>query len=224
MTLTRIGATELLYRRRSRVTGSVLELGVGESPYSYAWQPKVTLDINPLHRPTVVADAHCCPFRDGSFDTVVASQVFEHLSRPWEAAEEVGRILRPGGRIVVAVPFLYWLHEHPADYYRYTEWGIRSLFENQFEIEEICAYGGRFAATWDLLATMTRGSTRLRKGLFVIRSRFLRRLDRGKRRPFTANLLLRMDPKEYPLGYVMTARRRQERPRSAEATCSKTRP
>lgn len=208
MTLTRIGATELLYRERHMVTGVVLELGVGSSPYAEAWDASITLDIDTSLRPTVAADAHFCPFRDGAFDTIVASQVFEHLSRPWLAAGEVARVLRPGGTLLVAVPFLYWLHQHPADYYRYTEWGLRSIFNEWFEISSIQAYGGRFAVVLDMLFSMTRSSRRWRRGLYQLRDQLHERPGRGRRRRLTGSFLLRVAPGEHPLGYVLIARRR----------------
>ena len=117
MTLQRIGATELLYQSRGDISGLTLEIGVGGNPYRDLTSGWISIDIDPRRRPDVVADAHRMPFRDRTFDTVVASQVFEHLHNPREAAVEAARVLRPGGRLLVAVPFLYWLHATPHDYF-----------------------------------------------------------------------------------------------------------
>ena len=67
------------------------------------------------------------PFPDASFDTVLSSSVFEHLRRPQFAFEETARVLASGGALILHVPFYYWLHEEPHDYYRYTEYALRDL-------------------------------------------------------------------------------------------------
>jgi SAM-dependent methyltransferase len=69
------------------------------------------------------------PFVDQSFDTVILSDVLEHVARPAELLGEIGRILAPSGKLLANVPFLYWLHAQPYDYFRYTEHGLRSLLQ-----------------------------------------------------------------------------------------------
>lgn len=75
-------------------------------------------------RPDVFADAAQLPVRDRSFDTVVILEVLEHLQRPREALAEVRRVLTPGGRAIISMPFLYPLHDAPHDYQRYTRHGL----------------------------------------------------------------------------------------------------
>jgi SAM-dependent methyltransferase len=65
----------------------------------------------------------------GSFDIVYSNNVFEHLARPWVAAEVLLALLRPGGLCVTIVPFSQRYHESPGDYFRYTHTGISKLFE-----------------------------------------------------------------------------------------------
>ncbi len=69
-------------------------------------------------------DAHRLPFRAGSFDAAVASQVLEHLHSPAVALSELTRVLRTDGMMLVALPFLYPLHQTPHDYQRLTRWGL----------------------------------------------------------------------------------------------------
>ena len=45
------------------------------------------------------------PFRGGSFDMVVASEIVEHLENPQGAMLEAARVLRPGGYLVVSTPY-----------------------------------------------------------------------------------------------------------------------
>lgn len=76
-------------------------------------------------RPDVLGDAASLPFSDARFDTVMLLDVLEHLARPELALAEARRVLRPGGRLLVTVPFAYPLHDMPHDYQRFTAPGLR---------------------------------------------------------------------------------------------------
>lgn len=69
------------------------------------------------------------PGFSGSFDVIYSNNVFEHFARPWIAAENLYRLLKPGGLCITLVPFAQRYHESPGDYFRYTPQGIISLFE-----------------------------------------------------------------------------------------------
>jgi len=96
-------------------------------------------------RPSVVADAHCLPFKDDTFTVVAMMHVLEHISEPHVVFQEVWRLLIPGGHLFVDVPFLYQLHHQPNDYFRYTPYSLRHLAESSgFEVQEILPSGGYF--------------------------------------------------------------------------------
>ena len=61
------------------------------------------------------------------FDLIIADQVFEHVHRPWAAARNVHKMLRPGGHFLCIVPFLLKVHGYPDDCTRWTENGLRHL-------------------------------------------------------------------------------------------------
>ena len=82
--------------------------------------------------PTFLADAGCSA---DSAAVVYSNNVFEHLKRPWIAAENAYRILKPGGVCITVVPFAQRYHNSPGDYFRYTHTGIASLFESAGPIE-----------------------------------------------------------------------------------------
>ena len=69
------------------------------------------------------------------FDVIYSNNVFEHLERPWLAAANLEKLLKPGGIIITVVPFAQRYHESPGDFFRYTHTGIASLFDaaGQFE-------------------------------------------------------------------------------------------
>ncbi|MEC8558009.1 MAG: class I SAM-dependent methyltransferase [Planctomycetota bacterium] len=108
--------------------GVILNLGAGERTIltGTEW---IGFDIQPHANCEVVGDAHQLPFRDESFDAVHTVSVFEHLRKPWLAAAEIVRVLRPGGFLFCSVPFAYPIHGSPYDFFRYTPDGLLSIFE-----------------------------------------------------------------------------------------------
>ena len=67
------------------------------------------------------------PLKDESVDTVILSDVLEHIYKPEFLLQEIHRILRPQGALLLNVPFLYPEHEKPYDYFRYTEFYYRNI-------------------------------------------------------------------------------------------------
>ncbi len=120
--------------------GTILNLGSGERSV-HVGERWVGLDIAPHANCDVVGDAHHLPFQDASFDAVHTVSVFEHLRKPWIAAEEVARVLRPGGLLFCSVPFAYPIHGSPHDFFRYTSEGLASLFESLEVIEIVPGRG-----------------------------------------------------------------------------------
>jgi len=123
-------------------TGSVLEVGTkqaleGESTHSKDEFPLVLrenylmVDIEDGADVDIVADLHDLPADwTGRFDAFVAVAVFEHLERPWIAAKEVGRILKPGGRCYIATHQTFPLHGYPSDFFRFSREALSLLFED----------------------------------------------------------------------------------------------
>jgi ubiquinone/menaquinone biosynthesis C-methylase UbiE len=98
----------------------------------------------------VIADAHFLPFKGDCFDIVYSIAVLEHVQKPWVVADEICRVLRQGGHVVVELPFLNVIHDQ-HDYFRFTDKGIRSLFdESRFDsiLEQVSAGGGSFLSVF----------------------------------------------------------------------------
>lgn len=82
-------------------------------------------------------------FPDGTFDTIILSDVFEHIRKPENLMKEMYRILKINGKLLMNVPFFYWLHEVPFDYFRYTEFALRTMAEDYgFRIIKLEPLGG----------------------------------------------------------------------------------
>lgn len=114
--------------------GKLLDLGCGKAPLYHAYRQYVTETTcvdwaNSSHKNDYL-DFECdlsktLPLKDGEFDTIILSDVLEHLPQPELLWNEMTRVLSPNGKIIVNVPFYYCLHERPYDFYRYTEYALR---------------------------------------------------------------------------------------------------
>lgn len=130
------------------LSGKVLDAGCGHAPYFDLIKPYSTQLIpldHILSHPDqkICADVSHLPLLSNSMDSVLSVQVFEHVANPFEAIREVGRVLRPGGVLLLSVPHLSRLHELPHDYFRYTENGLKQLAEaGELKIVEIVPTGG----------------------------------------------------------------------------------
>lgn len=80
-------------------------------------------------RPDIFGDARRIPLAEDSVDAVVMLEVLEHLKHPREALLEIARVLRPGGQLLLTVPFLYPIHDAPHDFQRYTIHGLTREME-----------------------------------------------------------------------------------------------
>jgi len=138
------------YRRVIPVSssGDFLDLGCGRAPLYCVYKSHAStitcVDwINSPHdigHIDISADLNeALPLPSSSFDTILVSDVLEHIAKPWVVWSEISRIMRPSGKVIGNVPFLYWVHESPHDYHRYTEHALRRYakdngFEGEIEI------------------------------------------------------------------------------------------
>jgi SAM-dependent methyltransferase len=117
--------------------GRLYDLGCGEMPYkdwllSHAEQYTGVDWGNTQHKfkADILANLNeQLPIQSESADTVVSFSVMEHLCEPQVFLNESHRILKRGGSMVLQVPFMWWVHEAPHDYYRFTQYGLHYMFE-----------------------------------------------------------------------------------------------
>lgn len=128
---------EFLARFKEKYRGRLYDLGCGEMPFR-DWflrhaDTYVGVDWSgTLHelKANVVADLNePLPIESEMADTVISLSVMEHLREPQVMLGEAFRILKPAGALVLQVPFMWWVHEAPFDYYRYTRHGLKYLLE-----------------------------------------------------------------------------------------------
>ena len=128
--------------------GVCIDAGSGHSPYRARLgrhaERVFSVDIEDrAGKIDLIADLQQMGIRDGVIDTVLCSQVLEHVPRPWEAISEIDRILKTSGCAIISVPHLSAIHEAPHDYFRYTEYGLRAMLSSgNLEIVELHRAGG----------------------------------------------------------------------------------
>jgi SAM-dependent methyltransferase len=116
--------------------GRVMDFGCGSKPYAKLFsgaKEYIGVDIESTghnHRTSkvdVYYQGNSLPFPDEHFDGVFSSEVFEHIFNLEEMLCEISRVVRPGGKLLITVPFLWGEHEVPYDFARYTSFGISYL-------------------------------------------------------------------------------------------------
>lgn len=139
----------------------MLDVGCGERPYAKAF-PNVSRYFGVEHLGAVInldsglatsvahvrslidafAEGERLPFLDRSFQSVIATEVLEHVMNPERVVAEMSRVIQDGGLLLVSVPFVIELHQVPYDFRRYTVFGLRQLLEGaDFEVIELVTRG-----------------------------------------------------------------------------------
>jgi SAM-dependent methyltransferase len=150
--------------------GDFLDLGCGNKPYQSLYNPFTSSQLgcdvvqSDQNSVDVICPATDLKFNNDQFDTVLCTQVLEHVFEHDKLMSEAFRVLKRGGHLILTVPFAWELHEEPYDFFRYTKHALKQLFEQTgFEIDYIKPNGGKWAAIYQLRNNMMYLSFRRRK-------------------------------------------------------------
>lgn len=192
-------------------SGKLLDLGCGKVPLFAAYKAFVSDNIcvdwaNSSHKNDYLDYeldlAQPLFFGDNEFDTIILSDVLEHLPNPELVLHEISRILAPNGKLIMNVPFYYWLHEEPHDYYRFTEFALKHLVQMAgLRLVQIHAIGGAPEVLVDIFAKNIVGLPKLGRPLAKfsqwLMSQFLKTKFGSKVSQQTRD--------KFPLGYFLVA-------------------
>jgi hypothetical protein len=184
--------------------GRLVDLGCGKVPLYGAYRNLVDdvtcVDWPNTPHPSPHLDAEIdlnsepWDLPEGAFDTVILTDVLEHLARPELAWRELARITARMGRVIVGVPFAYQLHETPHDHFRYTEYRLRLFCEDHgFRVLKVEPYGGVVQVLADITAKLLAQRWATRWAVGPVQSAGLRLGGR--------------DDRSMPLGYLLVASR-----------------
>ncbi len=142
--------------------GRLVDLGCGKVPLYASYRDYVAsctcVDRQKSEVANEFLDVACdlsqmLPFASGSFDTVILSDVLEHIPEPTLLWKEMSRILTPEGSVLMNTPFYYKLHAQPYDYFGYTAFVLCRFAESSgFAVRVLTPVGGSPEIFADLLA------------------------------------------------------------------------
>jgi SAM-dependent methyltransferase len=154
--LVRASIPQAVNQVKDQFHGNLLEVGAGSSPYEdlimasgkiseYIKLDFASSDYHKGHDLDLTWDGKTIPLDRHSIDSVIMTEVLEHVHRPGELLQEVRRVLKPGGVLFLTVPFIWPMHELPFDYHRFTPIALRTYLEEaDFNVQSIQILGG-----WD---------------------------------------------------------------------------
>ncbi len=142
--------------------GRLIDLGCGYVPLYQAYkdfiEDNVCVDWSSSLHQCKYADFEqdlnqSLNIQENSFDTALMSDVLEHIREPQMLISEVHRILKPGGKLIMNIPFYYWVHEAPYDYFRFTRYSLYSMLKNaDFNIVLLQPFGGALEVLTDVFS------------------------------------------------------------------------
>jgi hypothetical protein len=134
--------TQLIREEASRLQPGrkiLLDVGGRGKPYAEYFSESVVchfvVDIEPGASVDLVGDARLLPVADGIIDVVLCTQVIEHIPEPVSVLQEIFRVLRPGGTLILSVPAIFPQHGSPGDYWRYMPQGLAWLLRDFHRVE-----------------------------------------------------------------------------------------
>jgi len=125
--------------------GKLLDFGCGSKPYRslFSVEEYIGLDFEKTghdhsnEQIDVFYDGKTIPFAEAHFDSILCSEVAEHLFDLPAALAEMNRVLKKGGKLLLTCPFVWGEHEAPYDYARYTQFALKDILEKSgFSIVE----------------------------------------------------------------------------------------
>jgi len=196
---------------KNHARGKLIDLGCGNIPLYQAYGQYIKdvlctdrdlSDRRTLHLDLVCDLRHPLPIRDNEYDTLVLSDVLEHILTPGLLWDEMSRILAPGGIIILNTPFLYALHEQPKDYYRYSRYALEHFVsQSGFKIIELRPLGGSLEVLTDFIAKHIHTIPIFGRVAAICVQEIVYRFSRTR----TGKRLIEITSEFFPLGYFLVA-------------------
>jgi SAM-dependent methyltransferase len=142
-----------------QLKGRMMDFGCGSKPYRSFFEVSeyIGVDFENVGHPhdneqiDVFYDGKHIPFENGRFDSILCSEVFEHIFNLEEIIQELSRVLKTEGHMLITCPFVWNEHEVPHDFARYTRFALESMLSKQgFEIISFTKAGNFITAITQL--------------------------------------------------------------------------
>ncbi|CAN7404030.1 MULTISPECIES: methyltransferase domain-containing protein [unclassified Variovorax] len=195
---------------KTNARGRLLDLGCGKVPLYSAYAPYVSEIVCVDWAPGEHVDLQCdlsqpLPFDSNRFDTIILSDVLEHIPEPELLWSEMTRVLAPAGKIIMNVPFYYLVHEHPHDYYRYTNFALERFVKmNEMTLVRMSAIGGIVEIIADLFAKIVTKLPLIGRALAML----IQTLAWHFHKTRLGARVAAISSRHFPLGYFVIAARK----------------
>jgi SAM-dependent methyltransferase len=147
-----------LEQASAHARGRMLDIGCGNKPYQSMFAPRISEHLgcdvvqSDEHRVDILCPATAIPLPDDAFNTVLCTQVIEHVGDHKGVIKEAFRLLKDDGVLILSAPMYWPLHEEPYDFFRFTKYGLDYLLsEVGFIRVETIPNGGKWALTGQAL-------------------------------------------------------------------------
>ena len=129
---------------RDHLKGTVVDMGCGKKPFQKYLPDQIYIGVDNSHgNPDIVASVTKVPLEDNYADSIICSEVLEHLPEPMRAMDEIKRLLKTGGHLYLTVPMMWYLHYMPHDYWRFTNFSLLAIMSKYgFKVKYMNRYGG----------------------------------------------------------------------------------
>ena len=147
---------EVLNHTLHHIGGKVLDLGAGGAKYKGLILKRAeeyrACDAIKNESIDDICDVLNLKYPEEHFDTIVSTQVIEHIPNPYRMVSQIRKVLKVGGKAILTAPFLVPMHSDPDDYFRFTKDGLSEIFKQAgFEILESGHYGGFFIVMSEII-------------------------------------------------------------------------
>jgi SAM-dependent methyltransferase len=175
----RMAIVRALRQSLPEMRGELLDIGCGLSPYRELFLSAgshvtryIGLDLHDnrsyANKPDLVWDGVSIPLPDEAIGTAVATEVLEHVPNPAAELCEFHRVLQPGGKLFLTVPFFWMLHEVPYDEFRYTPYSLERLLREagfrEIHVRALSGWNGSLVQMYANWVHYSDESRRLRFG------------------------------------------------------------
>ncbi len=147
---------EVVFHIMPHIRGRVLDLGAGMAKYKDTIKKNVSdyvaCDVKKNENIDMFCNVTNLIFPPESFDTVISTQVFEHVDNPFTVIREIKKVLKTGGNAIITAPFMFPFHADPKDNFRFSREGLEEILKSAgFEIIDSGIYGGFFMVLSEII-------------------------------------------------------------------------
>lgn len=152
-----------LKESKKYMKGITLDVGGGRKRGSFKAPSDVTwlvLDSSREFGPHILGDAQNIPVKSSAVDCVKCTELLEHVELPERVLDEISRILKPGGILILSIPFNVGIHSDPWDFQRFTDQKLTRMLDSNFRILTLKKQGLFFTVLAYMIKQSVLSSTR----------------------------------------------------------------